>query len=111
MAERGVSVDHATLNRWVVKYAPQIARKTRSVKRPPSKSCRMDETYVKVRGQWMYLYRTVDKQGETVDFLLSERRDTAAATLQGIEVAHMIRKDQFGQTGVSGFQQFTKLAA
>ncbi|QIE43823.1 IS6 family transposase (plasmid) [Rhodobacteraceae bacterium SC52] len=79
MAERGVPVDHATLNRWVVKYAPQIAHKAQKRKRPTRGSWRMDETYIKVKGRWCDLYRAVDKRGDTVDFMLSERRDAAAA--------------------------------
>jgi putative transposase len=95
----------------------------------------MDETYIKVRGKWVYHYRAVDRDGQTLDFMLSERRDTAAArrffkrairstgapdriaidksgaNLAGIETAHMIRKGQFGQTGVSPFTQFAALAA
>lgn len=192
MAERGVEVDHATLNRWVTKYAPLIALKAQSRKLATKSSCRMDETYVKVRGKWVYLYRPVDKAGNTLDFMLSERRNgpaatrffakalssngilrkividksganafgiretnrllkrfgcpskvetirskflnniveqdhrfikrrirnmggfksfgSAAATLQGIEVANMIRKNQFADADLSGFQQFAKLA-
>ena len=192
MSERGVEVDHATLNRWVVKYAPLIAVSAQKTKRSTQSSWRMDETYVKVRGKWVYLYRAVDKAGNTLDFMLSERRNgpaatrffakalssngipekividksganavgiretnrilkrfgcptkvetikskflnnmieqdhrfikrrirhmcgfksfsSAAATLDGIEVANMIRKYQFEDTGLSGFQQFEKLA-
>ena len=79
MAERGVAVEHATLNRWVVRYAPQIGCKARSGKRSVCRSWRMDETCVKVRGQWVYLCRSVAKHGETVDLMLSTRRDSAAA--------------------------------
>ena len=80
MAERGVCVDHATLNRWVVKYSPMIAARAQSKKRPALSSWRMDETYVRVRGKWTYLYRAVDKAGNTLDFMLSERRNGPAAT-------------------------------
>lgn len=193
MAERGVNLDHATLNRWVVKYSPLIALQAKRRKSKPSGSWRMDETYIKVRGQWMYFYRAVDKYGKTLDFMLSERRDEAAATdffartienngwpekvvidksganlaglqnmnillllhgwfwlidvlqikylnnmieqdhrfikrlthpmkgfksflsasatLDGIEVAHMIRKQQFSTRGQPAFQQFAALAA
>ena len=193
MAERGVVVDHATLNRWVVKYSPLIACEAHRRKSATNSSWRMDETYIKVKGRWMYLYRAVDKHGKTLDFMLSERRDEAAdtsffkrtiknngwpekvvidksganlaglqnmnlllllhgwfwlidvlqakylnniieqdhrfikkltrpmkgfksfqsatATLDGLEVAHMIRKRQFGINGQSAFQQFASLAA
>ena len=192
MAERGVEVDHASLNRWVVKYAPQIAEQAQARKRPAACSWRMDETYIKVHGKWTYLHRAVDRDGQTLEFMLSENRDTAAArrffkraigtngvperividksganlaglqninvilkftgvgriigivqskyqnniveqdhrfikritrpmlgfkafhsaaaTLAGIEAAHMIRKGQLGQQGTSAFKQFAALA-
>jgi len=192
MEERGVDVDHTTLNRWVIEYSPLIAQEAQKRKAPTSTSWRMDETYQKVKGRWMYLYRAVDKFGKTLDFCLSERRDeaaataffkktienngvpekvvidksganhagleninllfmllgfwrfidiiqakylnniieqdhrfikkitrpmkgfkafhSAAATLQGIEVAHMIRKKQLDHHGLSAFQQFALLA-
>ena len=79
MQERGVSVDHATINRWVLKYTPQLEEAFHRHKRPVWVSWRMDETYIKVKGQWRYLYRAVDKHGQTIDFLLTEQRDTEAA--------------------------------
>ena len=79
MEERGVSVDHATIQRWVVKYSPQLEEAFHRRKRPVWVSWRMDETYIKVKGEWRYLYRAVDKYGHTIDFLLTEHRDTAAA--------------------------------
>jgi putative transposase len=193
MLERGVDVDHATLNRWVVKYAPFIAAQAQKRKRQTANSWRMDETYIKVKGAWSYLYRAVDRDGQTLEFMLSARRDTAAArrffrqairvngapdrividksganlaglqavnvirkftgdghqiravqskylnnmveqdhrfvkritrpmtgfkafhsaaaTLSGIEAAHMIRKGQITADGATGFQQFAALAA
>ena len=79
MAERGVAVDHSTVHRWAIKLLPVLEKAFRRCKRPVGKSWRMDETYVKVRGEWRYLYRAVDKEGNTVDFLLRARRNKAAA--------------------------------
>ena len=79
MLERGVHVDHSTINRWVVKYSPQLEEAFHRRKRPVWVSWRMDETYIKVQGEWKYLYRAVDKYGETIDFLLTEHRDKDAA--------------------------------
>lgn len=193
MAERGVQVDHATLNRWVVKYSSDIAITAQLRKQPTAGSWRMDETYIKVKGRWVYFYRVVDKYGKTLDFMLSAHRDrpaairffkhaiasngvpekvvidkssanlaglqriniglkfaqthrpieilrvkylnniieqdhrfikkltrpmlglkafhSAVATLAGIEVAHMIRKQQFLSNHTSPFKQFASLAA
>ena len=79
LGERGVTVDHATLNRWVVKFAPLIAARAQARKRPTASSWRMDETYIKVKGRWCYLYRAVDRDGQTLDFMLAARRDLTAA--------------------------------
>src|SRR5215471_4452804 len=79
MEERGVHVDHSTMNRWVIKYSSQLEEAFHRRKRPVWVSWRMDETYIKVKGQWRYLYRAVDKYGQTIDFLLTEHRDTEAA--------------------------------
>jgi putative transposase len=79
MGERGVAVDHSTLNRWVIKYAPEFEKSFRHRQRPVGQSWRMDETYVKIKGKWAYLYRAVDKEGRTIDFLLTPQRDRDAA--------------------------------
>jgi len=80
LKERGISIDHATINRWVIKYSPLLEKEFRKKhKRPTGLSWRMDETYVKNRGKWTYLYRAVDKQGKTIDFLLSAKRNRKAA--------------------------------
>src|SRR5262252_11117793 len=79
LEERGVPIDHATIQRWVVKYSPLLEEAFHRRKRPVWISWRMDETYIKVKGQWYYLYRAVDKTGQTIDFLLTEHRDKAAA--------------------------------
>jgi putative transposase len=80
MEERGVSVDHATVNRWVIKYSPQLEEAFHRRKRPVWLSWRLDETYIRVKGEWRYLYRAVDTHGQTIDFLLTEQRDERAAT-------------------------------
>ena len=79
LGEHGVSLDHAAVHRWAVKMLPVLAKVFRSRKRDVGRSWRMDETYIKVNGVWKYLYRTVDRQGDTVDFLLTAKRDLAAA--------------------------------
>jgi putative transposase len=79
MGERGVIVDHSTLNRWVIKYAPKVEKEFRRCQRPVGRSWRLDETYVKIKGKSAYLYRAVDKDGHTIDFLLTPTRDRDAA--------------------------------
>jgi putative transposase len=76
---RGLTIDHATLQRWVIKFARLIDKEIRARKKPVGNSWRMDETYVKVNGVWMYLYRAVDSHGNTIDFLLTKNRDASAA--------------------------------
>ena len=79
MGERGVIVDHSTLNRWVIKYAPELEKVFRRRQCSVGRSWRMDETYVKIKGKSAYLYRAVDKEGHTIDFLLTPTRDRDAA--------------------------------
>src|ERR1700687_2364986 len=79
LAERGLLVDHVTVWRWVQRYAPELERRLRSRLTPTNDSWRGDETYVRVKGKWVYLYRAVDSTGATIDFLLSAKRDTVAA--------------------------------
>ena len=80
MQERGVTVDHSTISRRAIRVLPLLENIFRKHKRPVGTSWRMDETYIKVGGQWKYLYRAVEKQGGTIDFFLTVRRDVAAAT-------------------------------
>jgi transposase-like protein len=79
MCVRGVEVDHSTLSRWVQKYAPEIDKRCRPYLKPTNDSWRVDETYIKVKGEDRYLYRAVDSQGNTLDFLLTAKRDAQAA--------------------------------
>ena len=79
MAERNLNVDHVTIWRWVQRYAPELNRRCRRELRMTNRSWRVDETYLRVAGKWAYLYRAVDSTGATIDFLLSARRDAAAA--------------------------------
>ena len=72
---RGVSVDHATIQRWVYKFTPLIEVSFKKRRKAVGMSWRMDETYIKVKGEWVYLHRAVDKEGKTVDFLLTKRRN------------------------------------
>lgn len=79
MAERGLHVDHSTLHRWVIRLVPLLDTVFRRHKLAAGRRWRMDETYIKIKGQWKYLYRAVDTAGHTIDFLLTARRDSAAA--------------------------------
>lgn len=76
---RGAKIDHATLQRWLIKFAPLIDQEVKKRKKPVGNSWRMDETYIKVNGKWVYLYRAIDSCGDTIEFLLKKRRDAAAA--------------------------------
>lgn len=79
MAERGLSVDHSTVHRWVFRFAPQLLERFNRRKRTVTGKWHMDETYIKVRGRWMYLYRAIDSAGDAVEFMFSEQRDLRAA--------------------------------
>jgi len=80
LLERGLKIDHSTINRWVIEYSPQLMKQFKTKKKLVGSSWRMDETYVKVKGTWMYQYRAVDKEGQTIDCYFSEFRDKKAAT-------------------------------
>ncbi|WP_394141725.1 IS6 family transposase [Cytobacillus oceanisediminis] len=79
MEERGLSMAHTTIMRWVHQYGPELNERVRRHLKPTNDSWRVDETYIKVKGQWMYLYRAVDSEGNTIDFYLSKTRDKRAA--------------------------------
>src|ERR1700754_1903152 len=82
LLDRGVEVDHTTIFRWIQAYAVELEKRIRPHLRMSNGSWRVDETYVRVKGRWTYLYRAVDSRGQTIDFLLAARRDTAAAKLR-----------------------------
>lgn len=92
MTERGIIVDHTTIFRWVQHYAPLMEKRIRWYQRYTDASWRVDETYVKVAGKWAYLYRAIDKNGDTVDFMLSSRR-TAKSAKRFLGKALKLRKD------------------
>ena len=79
MAERGLLVDHTSIWRWTQTYGPEVYRRLRGSVRRKSSTWHLDETFVRIAGRWMYLFRAVDSHGETVDFYLSETRDREAA--------------------------------
>jgi transposase-like protein len=79
MAERGINVDHTTIMRWVHQYSPEMEKRIRRHLRPTNDSWRVDETYIKVKGEWRYFYRAIDSNGDTIDFMLSTKRNRKAA--------------------------------
>jgi transposase, IS6 family len=104
--ERGVEIDHSTLNRWVLAYAPLIEKRLRQFRKPHCGSIRIDETYIKIRGQWRYLYRAIDKHGTPVDFLLSAKRDLNAAKRffrKMLEDQPLLAPDRIGTDGAGTY--------
>src|SRR4051812_47031059 len=100
--ERGLEVDHSTLNRWVLAYAPLIERRLRTFRKPHCGSIRVDETYIKVWSQWRYLYRAIDKHGNPVDFLLTAKRDLDAAKRffrKALQDQPLLSPDRIGTDG------------
>ncbi len=81
IAERGIYIDHSTIHRWVNEYSPILNIRLKKHLRKTNDSWRMDETYIKVGGEWLYLYRAIDTNGDTIDFRLSSKRDKPAAKL------------------------------
>jgi transposase-like protein len=82
MAERELKVDHSTIARWVLAYAPELEKRVKPRLKPTNDSWKVDETYIKVKGEWLYQYRAVDSDGQTIEFFFSAKRDAAAA--QGV---------------------------
>src|SRR4051812_41180432 len=104
--ERGLEVDHSTLNRWVLAYAPLIEKRLRAFRKPHCGSVRIDETYIKVRGQWRYLYRAIDKHGNPVDFLLTAKRDLDAAQRffrKALQDQPLLSPDRIGIDGAGSY--------
>ncbi len=79
MAERGLKVDHSPIARWVLAYAPELEKRVKPQLKPTNDSWKVDETYIKVKGEWLYQYRAVDSDGQTIEFFFSAKRDAVAA--------------------------------
>ncbi|WP_281175058.1 IS6 family transposase [Legionella massiliensis] len=79
MLERGLKIDHTTMYRWVLHYAPELKKRREWYKRSYSQRWHLDQTYIRVKGEWKSLYRAIDERGNTIDFYLSHRRNAIAA--------------------------------
>ncbi len=88
MLERGLQVDHTTIYRWVQRYTPELDKRCRSHLKATNDSWRVDETYIKIKGTWTYLYRAIDSEGNTLEFLLSPTRDAEAAKRFFVKALH-----------------------
>jgi transposase, IS6 family len=108
VAERGVEVDASCIWRWVQAYAPELNKRCRPHLKPTNKSYRIDETYINVKGEDKYLYRALDSTGQTIDFLLTAKRDTAAAKrflrrdIDGIGQSDATGDERGQKPGISG---------
>src|SRR5918998_2572124 len=106
LRERGLEVDHSTINRWVLAYAPLLERRLRAFRKPHCGSVRIDETYIRIRGQWRYLYRAIDKHGTPVDFLLTAQRDLDAAKRffrKALKDQPLLAPDRIGTDGAGSY--------
>src|SRR5215207_4043230 len=104
--ERGLAVDHATLNRWVLAYAPLIEKRVRQFRKPHCGSVRIDQTDIEIRGQWRSLYRAIDKHGTPVDFLLTAHRDLDAAKRffrKALQEEPLLSPDRIGTDGAGPY--------
>ena len=93
MAERGLKIDYSTIARWVLAYAPELEKRVKPQLKPTNDAWRVDETYIKVRGEWLYQYRAVDSDGQTIEFFFSAKRNAAAAQTffeKGLGAAHTV---------------------
>ncbi|MCA9508730.1 MAG: IS6 family transposase [Myxococcales bacterium] len=116
MLERGICVDHSTINRWVLKYSQLLEAEARKRLKSVGSSWRLDETYIKVKGKWKYLYRAVDKSGQSIDFLFTAKRDKNAArrflakAIKNCGVPHKINIDKSGtnQAAIKSYNQDNK---